>query len=176
MDRIPQPFDHQLTDEQLKMIGLISVNWGSSERILRSTTIMLDKELIEKFTPKYNFHTYGFIGPTINRLKKLADQFKERELAIGIIENIEYCLASYKDMRNVVLHGAPFLNIDDKHSMCRLVFKMGDGRSVSVDQLDLMVEQSKYLLSAALNLFHLAHGQETKEMPPRPRTQSEIIV
>jgi hypothetical protein len=157
---IPQLIEHNLSDDELKTLAQVTLNWGMAEIMVGTTLAWLYDLKGAQATDLVNGMSFY---RKIELMEKLSKAGKLSKSAINLLGDLKFAFNNFKDDRNVFSHGMTCVGPDGTRTAVTAT-----GKTADPDKLPLALEQSKYVLFVANRLLSAATGSEEQALPPLP--------
>jgi hypothetical protein len=163
MPLLPDPYPQLLTDEELRSVAWITINWAYADAFV--SLILEHLYNIAGDTAKELIHSLE-MPRKIDRLMNLNARGKIPKGADFFLRELKYAHDNFKRIRNVFSHG---MILADEHGNWSALSPKGP--KADPKELALALEQSKYTGLVANRLVAAVFGQSLPPLPERPLAQ-----
>ncbi len=160
---IPQALENNLSDDELKTLALITLNWATAEFLI--STFLAQLYEISGLAARDLVYGQDF-KRKVEFLGSLSKAGKLNPKQNKLLSELNYAFSNFKNDRNVYAHGITVTNTDSGGRRALTL----TGKEANPDELPLAWEQSKYVLLVATHMF-FTPGQSATDfaLPERPR-------
>lgn len=159
------PFIYTLTDDQIKTIGLITLNWGNAETLIAFCALprhMTERENENSIsyprTPSRDELMRASLGQSIKRLRSMISRGEFPVVASAVIDQLDSANKTLKPYRNALCHGITFKDI----------IANPDGTEISSGDLDKALKHSNYVGMLAVALMAISVRKDLSRADAKP--------
>jgi molybdate transport repressor ModE-like protein len=161
MSVLPDPYKFELSDDELRTLAKITLNWGHAESAIGLALVNLCR--IDQETAKLLIQPLT-VSRKIDLLLKLSQDGKISDAARHFVSELKYARDNFKEVRNIYSHGLVMSAEDGSRSVVT-----PKGQVFNLEELMLALEQSKYVGLAANRVLFAVLGMPIPEpWPERP--------
>jgi hypothetical protein len=161
-------YEHGMTDDQLKTVGIISLNWGTVEREITQILCNLDPGEPTKIATYHLNKKLKLLG------KKLKENPKPSEYdhadwpeVSKLFDNLKESIENFREGRNHIIHGTVVRFFGGVREPA--IYSDKSLQTKELSALPKILDQSTYLTHVVAHLWSALYGSVRKTpLPNRP--------